>query len=151
MDDLIDHKLLRRTFALAKMAKNRGNGPFGALLAKNGVVLLKGENTISEEHADPTCHAEMNVLREASAFYSKSDFETFTMYCSTEPCVMCAGAAYFCGLGRIVFGASVEALEKQTGEGLFLSCRGVFAHLKGRKIEVLGPLLEDEALDLHRK
>lgn len=151
MDDLTDHKLMRRTFALAKMAKNRGNGAFGALLAKNGVVLFEAENTVTEEDADLTCHAEMNLLREASAYYPKSDFESFTMYCSTEPCVMCAGAAYYCGLGRIVFGVSVEALESQTGEGLPLSCREVFAQVKDRKIEVVGPVLEDEALDLHRK
>lgn len=149
MDDLIDQKLLRRTFHLAKLAKNRGNGAFGSILAEGSVVLFEGENTVTEGQGDNTCHAEMNVLRDASKLYQSEDFARFTLYCSTEPCAMCAGAAYACGVGRVVYGTSGIGFTEKTGRGLLLDCRRVFETAVDRKVEVKGPLLEAEANLVH--
>ena len=76
-----------------------------------------------------------------------------TMYTSAEPCAMCAGAAYWVGLGRVVYGLSERSLKDLTGNHpenptLDLPCRIVF-DAGQRKVEVLGPLLEDEAAALH--
>lgn len=149
MDDLTDEKLLRRTFYLAKLAKNRGNGAFGAILAEGKVVLFEGENTVTEGQGDDTCHAEMNVLREAAKLYQSADFARFTLYCSTEPCPMCAGAAYACGVGRVVYGTPGVAYGERTGKGLLLDCRRLFDTAIDRKTEVSGPLLEAEANLVH--
>ena len=149
MDDLTDQKLLTRTFHLAKLAKNRGNGPFGAILAEVKVVLFEGENTVTEGKGDPTCHAEMNVLREANKLYDKPDFSRFTLYCSTEPCPMCAGAAYYCGVGRIVYGLDGEEYSRRKGSGLCVGCREILTHAPDRVVEVTGPLLEVDALRVH--
>lgn len=149
MDDLTDQKLLRRTFHLAKLAKNRGNGAFGAILAEGRVVLFEGENTVTESDADLTCHAEMNVLREACAHYQKDDFSRFTLYCSTEPCAMCAGAAYYCGVGRVVFGLGAKDYSEKRGRGLPLGCQEILSLSPDRAIEVSGPHLVGEALDVH--
>lgn len=149
MDDLTDSKILRRTFSLAKLAKNRGNGAFGAILAEGKVVLFEGENTVTEQHGDLTCHAEMNVLREASQHYDQHEFARFTLYCSTEPCPMCASAAYYCGVGRIVYGLPGEEYSKLRGKGLAMGCRDLFKFAPDRVVEVTGPLLQDEAARVH--
>ena len=149
MDDL-DPKFLRRTFKLAEMARNRGNGPFGALMVRNGSIVFEAENTITEEDGDLTCHAEMNLLRQASSYFNQGDLKNCTMYCSTEPCAMCATAAYWCGVGRIVFGVSNADYVEEFG-GLPLSCREVFSHAPDYEVEVVGPMLGEEAMAVHRK
>ena len=76
-----------------------------------------------------------------------------TLYTSAEPCAMCAGAIYWAGIGRVVFGLSERRLKTMTGDHaenptLDLPCRTVFAAGQ-RHVEVIGPLLEDEAAALH--
>jgi tRNA(Arg) A34 adenosine deaminase TadA len=150
VDDLNDEKYLRRTFKLAQMARNRGNGSFGALLVRNGSIVFEAESTITENDGDLTCHAEMNLLRQASSYFNRPDLKNCTMYCSTEPCVMCAGAAYLCGVGRIVYGVSTDRYAEEFG-GMPLSCRDVFSYAPDYEVEVVGPLLLEEALEVHRK
>ena len=75
------------------------------------------------------------------------------MYASTEPCAMCAGAIYWGGIGRLVFGLSNARLYGEvlgldaSANGLRLACREVLVH-GGRRVEVVGPLLEDEAAEI---
>ena len=108
-----------------------------------------GENTVTERHSDLTCHAEMNVLREACGHYGKKDFARFTLYCSTEPCAMCAGAAYYCGVGRIVYGLGAKEYAELRGSGLTLGCREVLSTSPDKKVEISGPNLVDEAAKVH--
>ena len=150
MDDLTDEKLLRRTFYLAKLSKNRGNGAFGAILAQGKSVLFEAESSVTEGQGDLTCHAEMNLLREASKLYDKPEFSRFTMYCSSEPCPMCTAAASLCGVGRIVYGLRAQELSERSGEGFSLGCREVLKHtVPPNSVEVVGPLLEEEARHVH--
>jgi tRNA(Arg) A34 adenosine deaminase TadA len=79
--------------------------------------------------------------------------ETSTMYSSTEPCPMCAGAIHWTRIGRVVYALSQERLYQFTSEAsedkpLRLSCREVFSKCE-RKIEVEGPALEEEAAVVH--
>lgn len=150
MDDL-DERLLRRSFNLAKLAKNQGHGAFGALLAEGKSVLFEAENTVGGKDGDPTRHAEMNLLRLAGKDYDSSDFARFTMYCSTEPCAMCAAAAFYYGVGRIVYGMGAAEYAARKGRGLSLGCREVFKSSldKDKTVEVVGPLLAGEAERVH--
>jgi tRNA(Arg) A34 adenosine deaminase TadA len=63
---------------------------------------------------------------------------------------MCAGAIYWARVPRVVFGCSVEGLHSVTEGTLRLPCREVFAH-GDRQVEVVGPLLADQALQVHRE
>lgn len=119
-------------------------------MVRNGSIVFEAEDTTTEDDADLTCHAEMNLLREASSYFNQGDLKGCTMYCSTEPCAMCASAAYFCGVGRIVFGLSTELYLERFG-GLPLGCREVFARVPDYGIEVVGPLLPEEAMEVHQK
>ena len=78
---------------------------------------------------------------------------TATLYASTEPCSMCAGAAYWTGIGRVVYGMSNQRLFEFTGDtpgrtSFALPCRDILTH-GSRPVTVVGPLLEDEAARSH--
>jgi len=143
---------LQAAYAVAKNARGNGNHPFGAVLVdQNGEILLRAENTVVTSR-DITAHAEVNLIRQATVKYDREFLKNCTIYASTEPCPMCAGAIFWSNIRKVVFGLSEENLYKIIGEDsdeeLLLPCREIFA--KGKKaIEVVGPLLEDEAREVH--
>jgi tRNA(Arg) A34 adenosine deaminase TadA len=139
---------MREAIALSASAMDKGNEPFGAVLVnRDGVVLLRVENTVTTGH-DRTNHAEMNLVKEAMQQYEPTDLYDCTLYTSTEPCAMCAGALYWSGVGRVVYGCSSRRLGEIAGEGLEISCREIFER-GARAVEVIGPVLEDEAAAVH--
>ena len=147
----IDLHLLRLAIDVAHHAREYGNHPFGAVLTdEQGNVLLEAENTVITNN-DCTGHAELNLMRLASRHYSCEVLSHCTLYTSTEPCPMCAGSIFWGGVGRVVYALSEEGLYAMTGDSpdkLLLSCRDVFAR-GGRPIEVFGPMLEEEARQVH--
>ncbi len=144
--------LIRKAIQIAQRARGNGNHPFGALLADaDGNILLEAENSVVTEN-DCTGHAETNLMRMASQKYGRFFLATCTLYTSTEPCPMCAGAIFWGNVRRVVFGLSEVNLYKMVDPNsddiLLLASRDVFAH--GRKeIEVIGPILENEAQRVH--
>jgi tRNA(Arg) A34 adenosine deaminase TadA len=141
-----DEDFIKRAFDVARRARAKGNPPFGAILVDGaGTVVLEAENTVASER-DCTGHAETNLIREASRRFGS--LSPYIMYTSGEPCCMCSAAAFWGGLGRIVFGLSAARLKAIRGEAgppmLDLTCREVVAR-GPRRIEVAGPVLEDEA------
>jgi tRNA(Arg) A34 adenosine deaminase TadA len=148
-----DAHFLRRAFDVARRAMKNGNHPFGALLVdEGGKVLIESENGYMPDH-DGTAHAERLLATEACRTLPADIRAKATIYSSAEPCAMCAGAIYWAGIGRLVYGLSEERLRGVTGNHpenptLDLPCRAVFASGQ-RPTEVIGPLLEDEAEALH--
>jgi tRNA(Arg) A34 adenosine deaminase TadA len=123
------------------------------------LVVLEGEviaesQSLKAGNTDATNHSEMRAIREASATRAAPVLASATLYASTEPCAMCAGAAYWAGIGRVVYGFSEASLRALTGADpwnptLALPCRELFAR-GSRGIVVIGPYLEDEAAIPHR-
>ena len=148
-----DENGLRRAFAVAARSREHGNHPFGAvLIGPTGKVLLEQENGYMPDR-DMTAHAERLLATAASKAYEPAFLAECTMYASAEPCAMCAGAIYWAGIGRVVYGLSEGRLKQVTGAHpenptLDLPCRTVFAAGQ-RAVEVVGPLLEDEAAAQH--
>jgi tRNA(Arg) A34 adenosine deaminase TadA len=148
-----DAYFLRRSFDAARRAIGHGNHPFGAVLVDEGRnVLIEAENRYMPAH-DGTAHAERLLATEACMTLSQDVLHKATLYSSAEPCAMCAGAIYWAGIGRLVFGLSEHRLRAVTGNHpenptLDLPCREVFRSGQ-RPTEVVGPLLEDEAEALH--
>lgn len=144
----IDLGHLRTSIQVAARAKERGNRPFGAVLVDAaGQVVAEAENNQITEH-DCTGHAETNLLRAVGADYSAEDLATCTLYASTEPCAMCAGAIFWSGVGRLVYALSSERFYDQDGDQpyqLLMGCREVLARGK-RSIQIEGPALEEEVL-----
>jgi len=148
-----DAHFLRRSFEVARRAMAHGNHPFGAILVDHtGNVLIEAENGYMPAH-DGTAHAERLLATEACRTLPADVRARATLYSSAEPCAMCAGAMYWAGIGRLVYGLSEHRLRAVTGNHpenptLDLPCRTVFASGQ-RPTEVVGPLLEDEAEALH--
>ncbi len=149
----MDSRYLRQAIELARHARANDNHPFGALLVdRDGNLLLKAENTVVTAR-DCTGHAETNLMRLASQWFDRAFLMTCTVYTSTEPCAMCAGAIHWAGVGRVVYALSEASLYKLIGahphnETMRIPCRDIFARCD-RSIEVVGPALEDEAIQVH--
>ncbi|MGJ5132689.1 nucleoside deaminase [Bradyrhizobium oligotrophicum] len=148
-----DTHFLRHSFAIARRATSNGNHPFGAvLIAADGRVLIEAENGYMPAH-DATAHAERLVATQACVSIAPEIRAAATLYSSAEPCAMCAGAIYWAGIGRVVYGLGERRLRGITGNHpenptLDLPCRDVFASGQ-RATEIVGPLLEEEAATLH--
>jgi len=133
----------------ARAAAAAGNHPFGAVLVVDGEVVLRAQNTVMTE-GDPTCHAETNLVRQASKSLERSQLARATLVTSTEPCAMCSGAIYWAGMQRVVYGCSGRTLGNISGEELDVACTHVLGSGKLHKVHVCGPVLEAECEALHR-
>jgi tRNA(Arg) A34 adenosine deaminase TadA len=149
----LDELFLRRSFDVARRAHTHGNHPFAAILVdRQHSVLIESENGYMPSR-DGTAHAERLLATQACTTLNPDILRHATLYSSAEPCAMCAGAIYWAGIGRLVYGLSEHRLRAVTGNHpenptLDLPCREVFASGQ-RPTEVVGPLLEDEAEALH--
>jgi tRNA(adenine34) deaminase len=144
---------MREVFAIARRARAHGNRPFGAMLvAGNGAVLAVAENSqVTEEQI--LAHAEMNLLHRAVKDFTPDVLETATLYTSAEPCAMCAGAIFWSGISRLVYGLSGDRLHEMSGFSphmLVASARDVLARA-GRLVEIVGPVFELEAEEIFRE
>ncbi|WP_436532469.1 nucleoside deaminase [Actinoplanes sp. HUAS TT8] len=142
---------LERAVALAWEARNRGDHPFGALLVTAEGTVIEAMNSVVTG-SDPTGHAETNLVRLAGRL-TRAELTGSTLYTSTEPCAMCAGAIYWSGIGRVVFALSSDELNAMVTEEegippLHLASREVFAR-GGRVIEVEGPFPLPSATEVH--
>lgn len=148
-----DEELIRHTIDLARKSRERGDHPFGALLADaDGEILLESMNTGGTK-GDATGHAERNLMTQACMTYDTAFLRTCSMYTSAEPCAMCAGSVYWAGVGRVVHGMSEKALKDLIGPDpenltMDLPCTTVFAAGQ-REVEVVGPLLSEESAVVH--
>jgi len=89
----------------ARACLETGDVPVGAVIARDGDVLASAGNG-RERLQDPTAHAEVLVLRDASARAGSWRLDGCTLYVTLEPCAMCAGAVVLARIGRVVFGAA---------------------------------------------
>ena len=88
----------------ARMAAESGEVPVGAVIVREGEVIAAAGNE-REEKQDPTAHAEMLAIREASSQLSGWRLPGCTIYVTIEPCPMCAGAIYQARIEHLVYGA----------------------------------------------
>jgi len=115
LSPLDDEKFLRRAFEVAQHARIHGNHPFGAILVSGtGEILLEVENGYMPDR-DMTGHAERLLATAASKQFDPKFLASCTLYSSAEPCCMCAGALYWAGIGRVVYGLSERRLKTITG------------------------------------
>lgn len=112
----LDIHFMQQALKLAQQAQNLDEVPVGALLVKNGVIIGRGFNQPITNH-DPSAHAEIQALRDAGRHSGNYRFPATTLYCTLEPCPMCAGALVQARVDEVVYGA------KDTKSG---ACGSVF-------------------------
>ncbi|CAN5259178.1 nucleoside deaminase [soil metagenome] len=142
-----DARYLRMALAIAIRSRQDGHHPFGALVVdEHGKVVVEAANNSMPPDGDPTQHAERLAAAEAARILSPRALAKATLYSSAEPCAMCAGAIYWCNIGRVVYAMSEDDLRTLTGDHpdnptLSLPCRDVLA-CGQRLVEVVGPVPE---------
>lgn len=144
-----DEGLMREAIALAAQS----DFPFGAVIARGGEVLSLGPN-LGRQLNDPTAHAEMVAIRRFLATRPADELKGATIYASAEPCPMCMGAILWCGLSRVVFGASLEQVaakygrQPQIGVPALDVARTMAEAAPFLKVSITGGVLAPEALAL---
>ena len=99
-----DEEFMREALALADQSAQAGEVPVGAVVVVGGEIVGRGCNS-PIAHNDPTAHAEILAVREAAARLGNYRLTGATLYCTLEPCVMCAGALVAARVEHLVFGA----------------------------------------------
>jgi tRNA(adenine34) deaminase len=102
-----DNFFMREALKEARKAYDIDEVPIGAVIVANGRVIGRGHN-LTERLTDVTAHAEMQAFTAASGTIGGKYLTDCTLYVTVEPCVMCAGAAYWTHISRIVWGADDE-------------------------------------------
>ena len=139
---------IEQAIALSQAAVASGNHPFGALLVKDGAVILTAQNSVHTDH-DPTRHAELNLVSQAARQFDPPTLAQCTLYTSTEPCAMCTGAIVWGGIRRIVYACSAETLGQITGHVTFVVPSRTLLSYAHNPPEVVGPILEAQAAAVH--
>ena len=140
---------IQRCYELAQAAVDVGNHPFAALLVSGPRVVLEAQNSVLTE-GDHTRHAELVLLSKAWKLLDRATLGTCTLYSSTEPCLMCAGAIFWAGIPKVVFGVEGRAMNeaiKRPYRGLPLA--GIAA-AAGWTLQVVGPVMPDDGLAIHK-
>ena len=101
----LDEGLMRLALEQAEEARANGDVPVGAVVARGEEVLGTAGNA-RERDRDPTAHAEILALRQASSALGSWHLERCTLYVTLEPCAMCSGALVLARVDRLVFGAA---------------------------------------------
>jgi tRNA(adenine34) deaminase len=134
-----DAEWMRLALAEAEKALAAGDVPIGALAVYKGAVIGRGFNTRERDH-DPTGHAEMLAIREAAAALGRWRLDGVTLYCTLEPCAMCAGAMVLARLPRLVYAAP------DPKAGAAGSIIDILRHERlNHRVDVQGGLLAEEA------
>lgn len=134
-----DDKFMRRALELAKLGEQAGEVPVGCVIVKDGEIIGEGFNHPISAH-DPTAHAEIGAMRQASRLSGNYRLVDTTLYVTLEPCAMCAGAMVHARVKRLVFGAR----EPRTG-----ACGSVYDIVRderlNHRLEVTEGVLADES------
>jgi tRNA(adenine34) deaminase len=135
---------MREALELAHRAQANGEVPVGAVLAMGGEIRGRGWNSPISRN-DPTAHAEILALREAARFAANYRLEDATLYCTLEPCIMCAGALVAARIRRLVFGAR----DLRFG-GVRSKFRLADSDVLNHRLEIVEGVLATECVELLR-
>ncbi|MDF1547344.1 MAG: nucleoside deaminase [Bacteroidales bacterium] len=136
-------EFMREAIRLSIESVQKGGGPFGAVIVKDGKIIAGSANSVTIDN-DPTAHAEVNAIRKASKILKTFDLSGCEIYTSCEPCPMCFGAIYWAHIDAIYYGNT-----KQDAKAIGFDDAFIYQELETpknkRKIKAI-PFLRDEAI-----
>jgi tRNA(Arg) A34 adenosine deaminase TadA len=139
-----DERFMR--MALEEAAQ--GDYPFGTVIVRDGEVLARGRN-LGKQLQDPTAHGEIVAIRNFLAAHGPDKLKGTTLYTSGESCPMCMGAIVWCGIGRVVYGASIAELATKIGQ-IMVTGAEIAAKTPFLDVALTGGVLAEESLKLFK-
>jgi tRNA(adenine34) deaminase len=139
-----DHRFMQAALVLARAGARDGEVPVGAVVAMGGEIVGEGSNA-PVARVDPTAHGEILALRAAALRVGNYRLDGATLYCTLEPCVMCAGALVHARVRRVVFGAR----DLRFG-GVRSKFRIADSELLNHQVEVVEGVMGAECVELLR-
>ena len=137
-----DARFMREAIRLADESIERGGGPFGAVIVKEGTIVAGSANSVTLDN-DPTAHAEVKAIRQACHVLDTFSLKGCTLYTSCEPCPMCLGAIYWAGIDRVYYANTrKDAAEINFADDFIYD---EFEQPLGQRSIPMIPLLRDEA------
>ncbi len=101
----MNERFLLEAIRLADESIANGGGPFGAVLVKDGEIVGRGNNRVTQNN-DPTAHAEVQAIRDACRTLGDFQLTGCELYVNCEPCPMCLSAAYWARVAAVYFAAT---------------------------------------------
>jgi tRNA(Arg) A34 adenosine deaminase TadA len=144
-DDFDHDSHMRRTFALAREAADRGDRPFGSVLVREDTIIMADSNRVLTEN-DIRRHPELHLAYRACREFDSDDRAETVMYTSTEPCPMCAGGMTKAGFGRVVYSVGSNEIAAFTGNEPSIRSAEILDGVS----EVVGPILNEKGHQIHR-
>ena len=142
-----DKTFMREAIRLANESIERGGGPFGAVIVKDGKIVAGSSNSVTIDN-DPTAHAEVNTIRQACKTLGTFNLSGCVIYSSCEPCPMCLGAIYWAGISKIFYGNTRKDAHDIDFADDFIY-QELELPIEKRTVPPL-PLLRDEAISTFR-
>jgi guanine deaminase len=139
--DSVDY--MREAIRLAVENVRKGGGPFGAVIVRNGQIISQSHNRVTELN-DPTAHAEVMAIRQASAALKDFNLSGCEIYSSCEPCPMCLGAIYWARLDRVYYGAAKHDAAQYGFDDLWIE-EDMKSDMNNKSLAMV-QILQDEAL-----
>jgi tRNA(adenine34) deaminase len=147
----LDAEYMGHAIQASREALEAGDMPYGAALVSAAGELLQVSRNRQVTSGDCTAHAEVAVVREASARLGLAALRASTVYASGEPCAMCAGAMFWAGVRRVVYAAPSAAMSELFGGDLLpLRCAQTLAGTVP-PVQVDGPVEAEAALRVLRE
>ena len=100
-----EEKFMTEAIRMSRESVKKGGGPFGAVIVKDGKIIAKASNNVTQNN-DPTAHAEVSVIRSAAKKLKSFNLSGCEIYTSCEPCPMCFGAIYWARLDKLYYANS---------------------------------------------
>ncbi len=142
-----NNKFMQRAISLSIENVDKGGGPFGAVIVKDGEIIAEGANRVTPD-CDPTAHAEVKAIRAACQKLHDFKLSGCTIYTSCEPCPMCLSAIYWAGIDKIYY-----ANTKKDAESIGFSDNFIYQELSKPLAEraiPMRPLMRQEAQQAFR-
>ena len=136
---------MREAMAQALQARDAGEVPVGAVVVQEGRIIGRGFNQPIGRH-DPTAHAEVVALRDASRALGNYRLADTTLYVTVEPCLMCAGAMVHARVRTLVYGT-----EEPKAGAVRSVMRALDNPVLNHRVAVVGGVLEAECRDIMRE
>ena len=132
-----------------KNLKTGDGGPFGAVVVRNGKIIGRGHNEVIK-NSDPTCHGEIQAIRDACKYLQTYDLAGCELYTSAMPCPMCLGAIIWANIKIVYYGNSAQDTAQIGFRDDFIY-RFIEGKCHNKEVLQLKQLLREEAINAFKK